>query len=142
MADHLADLLGHDASYFQVESLSGRVIDTDQPASHLLRRRAIIRTSHNGDFVKEESLYPSYRAVNPDGTFQVNTDTFKQNVLGLTRNIMTMQATGEYAAAKGMAEKQGVIRPQVQAILDKLKDTTVDIEPRDVIAQQLEASTN
>jgi hypothetical protein len=33
--------------------------------------------------------------VNPDGTFQVNADTFKQNVLGLTRNIMTIQATGD-----------------------------------------------
>ena len=80
--------------------------------------------------------------MNPDGTFQVNTDTFKQNVLGLTSNIMTMQATGDYAAAKAMAEKLGVIRPPVQAILDTLKDVPVDTEPRYVTAQQLEASTN
>ena len=49
---------------------------------------------------------------------------------------MTMQATGDYAAAKAMAERLGVIRPPVQAMLDKLKDEPVDIEPRDVIAQQ------
>jgi hypothetical protein len=30
----------------------------------------------------------------------------------------------------------------VQAMLDELKDVPVDIEPRHVIAQQLEASTN
>ena len=37
--------------------------------------------------------------------------------------------------------KLGGIRPLVQAILDKLNDAPVDIEPRDVIAQPLEAST-
>ena len=55
---------------------------------------------------------------------------------------MAVQATGDYAAAKAMAEKLGVIGPPVQAILDTLKDVPVDIEPRDVTAQQLEASTN
>jgi hypothetical protein len=31
----------------------------------------------------------------------------------------------------------GVVRPQVQTILDRLKDVPVDIEPRFVTAQQL-----
>jgi len=53
---------------------------------------------------------------------------------------MTMQAVGDYAAGKAMAETLGVIRPPVQAVLDKLKDVPVDIEPRYVTAQQLEAS--
>jgi hypothetical protein len=39
-----------------------------------------------------------------------------------------------------MAEKLGVIRPPVQAILDTLKDVPVDIEPRYVTAQQLESN--
>jgi len=78
--------------------------------------------------------------VNADGTFQVNADTFKQNVIALTRDIMTMQATGDYAAGKAMAEALGVIRPPVQAVLDKLKDVPVDIEPRYVTAQQLETA--
>ena len=78
--------------------------------------------------------------VNADGTFQVNADRFKQNVIDLTREIMTMQAVGDYAAGKAMAETLGVIRPPVQAVLDKLKDVPVDIEPRYVTAQQLEAS--
>jgi len=78
-------------------------------------------------------------SVNADGTFQVNADAFKQNVVDLTRDIMTMQAVGDYGAAKAMIEKLGVIRPPTQAILDKLKDVPVDIEPRYVTAQQLEA---
>jgi len=36
-----------------------------------------------------------------------------------------------------MLEKLGVVRPQVQALLDKLKDVPVDIEPRFVTADQL-----
>jgi hypothetical protein len=75
-----------------------------------------------------------------DGTFQVNADAFKQNVVDLTRDLMTMQATGDYAAAKALADKLAVIRPPVKAVLDKLKDVPVDIEPRYVTAQQLEAA--
>jgi len=40
------------------------------------------------------------------------------------------------------AERLGVIRPLVEAMLDTLKDVPVDIEPRYVTAQQLEASTH
>src|SRR6185503_11853411 len=78
--------------------------------------------------------------VNADGTFQVNADTFKQNVIDLTRDLMTMQAVGDYGAAKAIIDKLGVIRPPTQAILDKLAAVPVDIEPRYVTAQQLEAS--
>jgi hypothetical protein len=79
-------------------------------------------------------------SVNADGTFQVNADRFKQNVIDLTRDLMTMQATGDYAGAKAMIEKLAVNRPPTQAVLDKLKDVPVDIEPRYVTAEQLEAS--
>jgi hypothetical protein len=79
-------------------------------------------------------------SVNADGTFQVNADRFTQNAIDLTRDLMTMQATGDYAAAKAMIETLGVIRPPVQAVLDKLKDVPVDIEPRYITAQELEAS--
>jgi hypothetical protein len=75
--------------------------------------------------------------VAPDGTFAVNAERIRQNVSDLTRDIMTMQAVGDYAAAKQMAEKLAVIRPPVQAILDKLKDVPVDISPRFVTAGEL-----
>jgi hypothetical protein len=75
--------------------------------------------------------------VADDGTFSVQADTIKQNVSDLTRDIMTMQAVGDYAAAKQLIEKMGVVRPEVQVILDRLKDVPVDIEPRFVTAQEL-----
>ena len=75
--------------------------------------------------------------VAQDGTFAVNPERIKQNVLDLTRDLMTMQAVGDYAAAKQMMEKLAVVRPQTQTVLDRLKGVPVDIEPRFVTAEQL-----
>jgi hypothetical protein len=75
--------------------------------------------------------------VAQDGTFAINPERIRQNFTDLTRDLMTMQALGDYAAAKQMMEKLAVIRPQTQAVLDKLKGVPVDIEPRFVTADQL-----
>ncbi len=72
-----------------------------------------------------------------DGTFAVNPGRIKQNVIDLTRDIMTMQAAGDYDAAKQMIEKLAVVRPPVQTVLDRLAGVPVDIEPRFVTAAQL-----
>jgi hypothetical protein len=79
-------------------------------------------------------------SVAHDGTFAVNPERIKQNVVNLTRDLMTMQAVGDYAAAKQMLEKLAVVRPQTQAVLDRLKGVPVDIEPRFVSAEQLRAA--
>jgi hypothetical protein len=80
--------------------------------------------------------------VNADGTFGVDASTIRDNVVGLTREFMTMQATGDYAAAKTMMSTLGVLRPPVKAVLDKLASVPVDIEPRFATAEQLLASSN
>jgi hypothetical protein len=72
-----------------------------------------------------------------DGIATVNAAKIKQNVIDLTRDIMTLQAMGDYAAAKQMLEKLGVVRPAVQGVLDRLKGVPVDIEPRFVTADSL-----
>jgi hypothetical protein len=75
--------------------------------------------------------------VNGDGTFQVDASKIKQNVIDLTRDIMTMQAVGDYAAGKALIEKLAVVRPPVQVVLDRLKEVPVDIAPRFVTAASL-----
>ena len=75
--------------------------------------------------------------VAADGTFAIDASKIKQNVVDLTRDFMTMQATGDYNAAKQMLQTLAVIRPQTQTVLDRLKDVPVDIEPRFVTADQL-----
>jgi hypothetical protein len=80
--------------------------------------------------------------VSSDGTFAVNAARIKQNVIDLTRDIMTLQAVGGYAEAQQMLEKLVNIRPPVQTVLDRLKDVPVDIEPRFVTAEQLVSGEN
>jgi Peptidase family M49 len=75
--------------------------------------------------------------INNDGTFAVNKDRVKEAVAGLTRDIMTLQADGNYAAAKELGEKMGVVRPSVQKALDKLQSIPVDIEPQFATADDL-----
>ena len=53
---------------------------------------------------------------------------------------MTIQAAGDYAKAKALGDRLGVLRPQVQALLDKLTDVPVDIEPRFTAAEALLAT--
>ncbi len=75
--------------------------------------------------------------VNGDGSFSVNKDRIKEGVSGLTRDLMTIQAEGNYAAAKALGEKMGIVRPEVKRALDKLAAIPVDIEPRFVTAEEL-----
>jgi peptidase M49-like protein len=73
----------------------------------------------------------------PDGTFAVDFAKVKDGVAGLTREIMTIQAEGDYAKSKAIGERLGVVRPPVQKALDALKAVPVDIEPRYPTAAQL-----
>ncbi len=73
----------------------------------------------------------------PDGTFAVNRAKIREGVTALTREIMTIQAQGDYAKAKALADRLGVVRPPVQAALDRLTKVPVDIEPRFTAADRL-----
>jgi peptidase M49-like protein len=68
--------------------------------------------------------------VNPDHTFSVDDAKMTDAITSLTREIMTLQAEGSYEKAKELITTLGVVRPQVQAVLDKLTSVPVDIEPR------------
>jgi hypothetical protein len=75
--------------------------------------------------------------VKPDGTFAVNPDRVKEAVAGLTREIMTIQAEGDYPKAKALGDRLGVVRAPVQEALEKMQFIPVDIEPRFTTADQL-----
>jgi Peptidase family M49 len=68
--------------------------------------------------------------VMPGGTFAVNESKIGDAVTALTREIMTLQAEGDYAKAKNLLDRLGVVRPEVQKVLDRLVSVPVDIEPR------------
>ncbi len=75
--------------------------------------------------------------VQADGTFAVNHAKIKDGVAALTREIMTIQAQGDYGKAKAIGDRLGVLRPPVQKALDKLTAVPIDIEPRFVTAERL-----
>jgi hypothetical protein len=76
-------------------------------------------------------------SVAADGTFAIDAARIRDNVRDLTRDIMTLQATGDYAAARRMIDELGVVRPPVRAVLDRLAGVPVDIAPRFVTAEGL-----
>jgi uncharacterized protein YjbJ (UPF0337 family) len=63
------------------------------------------------------------------GLFSIVPAKIKEAVRKLTHDILTLQAEGSYDKVKAMLDKYGVIRPQMQAALDRLKEVPVDIEP-------------
>ncbi len=75
--------------------------------------------------------------VAPDGTFSVDLDKAKAAVRSLTAELMTLQATGNYAQAQKLLASRAVLRPEIQRVLDRLQSVPVDIAPRYVTAEQL-----
>jgi hypothetical protein len=73
-----------------------------------------------------------------DGTFSVDAGRIREAVTALTRDLMTLQAAGNYAKAQAFVERLGVLRPEVKRVLDRLTAVPVDIEPRFPTAEQLE----
>ncbi len=79
-------------------------------------------------------------AINADGTFAVQPEAMKHAVTALTHDIMTLQAEGSYTKAQDLLTRLGVIRPEVQKVLDRLTNVPVDIAPRFVTAESFAQS--
>ena len=75
--------------------------------------------------------------VRPGGTFSVNHERIPAAVEGLTRRLMMIEAHGDYTAAQNVLERLGVIRPEVQRVLDRLQNIPIDIEPNFFTAEAL-----
>jgi peptidase M49-like protein len=78
--------------------------------------------------------------AHPDGTFEVDFSKIKAAVRELDHDLLTVEATGDYAGAKRMLDELGVVRPNMQKALNSLSGIPVDIEPVFVTANQLTAS--
>jgi hypothetical protein len=67
--------------------------------------------------------------VGPDGTFAVDYAVVKDGVRELAHDLLMIEAEGSRARAESMLSRLGVVRPPVQAALDRLKAIPIDIEP-------------
>jgi hypothetical protein len=75
--------------------------------------------------------------ANADGTFSVDIAKMKEAVAGLDHDLLTLEATGDYAGTKKLLSEMMVIRPETQKALDRLKSLPTDIEPQFVTADSL-----
>jgi hypothetical protein len=65
----------------------------------------------------------------PDGTFAVDFVKIQPAVRDLVHDLLTIEATGDYAGAKKMLDELVVLRPVLQQALAKLTDIPTDIAP-------------
>jgi hypothetical protein len=72
-----------------------------------------------------------------DGTFAVSPAKIKEGVAALTREILTLEAEGNYAKAQDLMRRLAVVRPEIQRTMDKLKNIPIDIEPKFTAAERL-----
>ncbi|HEX2492444.1 MAG TPA: hypothetical protein VHK24_01625, partial [Steroidobacter sp.] len=79
--------------------------------------------------------------VDKEGRFSLDLPRTKKAVAGLTHDIMTLQAHGDYAGVRQLLDRMVAIRPEVQRVIDKLSAIPVDIAPMFVTAEELSAAS-
>jgi hypothetical protein len=75
--------------------------------------------------------------ANLDGTFSTDYTKIKGALSDLDRELLTLEATGDYAGAKKMLTELAVFRPVVQKAMERLASIPNDIEPIFVTAGKL-----
>jgi hypothetical protein len=64
-----------------------------------------------------------------DGTFTVDMAKMREGIKSLATELLTLQATGDYARAQRLLAKYGVSNPEIESTTARLKDIPVDITP-------------
>ena len=72
-----------------------------------------------------------------DGTWSVDIAKMRGAVRDLAHELLTVEATGDYAGAKKMLDTLGVIRPDVAETLKRVGNVPVDIKPVFVTADAI-----
>ena len=71
------------------------------------------------------------------GTFSADIPAMERAVRSLVTELVTLQARGSYERAGEILETYGVMKPEIQAAVDRMTDVPVDIRPRYEVKQLL-----
>jgi hypothetical protein len=125
----------------KVDKAIARAMYTTFLASSFRSIRFGINEAHGRGIAIQLNYFLDHSAfvVGADGRFTVDEAKMHAAVTSLTRDIMTLQAEGSYQKAKALIDTLGVVRPQVQQVLDRLTAVPVDIEPTFTTAAALAA---
>ncbi|MGA8154371.1 MAG: hypothetical protein WB952_25735 [Terriglobales bacterium] len=72
-----------------------------------------------------------------DGTYGVDMSKIKPAIVELDHDLLTLEAEGDYAGAKGLLDRLGVIRPELRQTLESLQGIPTDLDPIFVTAEEL-----
>jgi len=70
-------------------------------------------------------------AVTPtaDGTYTMDAAKYREGIKSLATELLTIEATGDFARAQKLLDKYGVSTPEMKSVIAKLSDIPVDINP-------------
>ena len=70
---------------------------------------------------------------NEDGLYSVNMDKMSEAVSSLSELILTLQGNGDYDGVAELVADKGIIKPQLEADLARLKAASI---PVDIVFKQ------
>ncbi len=65
---------------------------------------------------------------NDDGTYYVDIEKMKTASTELTQKILKLQGDGDYETAKNWIETEGIVKPQLQADLERINDAGIPVD--------------
>ncbi len=77
------------------------------------------------NYLSDKGAFVAHR----DGTYSVDFTKVKGAVRDLAHDLLTLEATGDYAGARHMLDTLAVVRPGMQRTIDGLKTIPTDIDP-------------
>jgi len=81
-------------------------------------------------FFKEMGAFERDPATN---TYKINFDKMSAAMNALSERILTLQGDGDYDGVSALVKDKAVIRPELQADLDRLKEKGI---PVDIVFEQ------
>jgi hypothetical protein len=75
--------------------------------------------------------------VSRDGEWEVDIAKMRGAVRDLARDLLTVEATGDYAGAKKMLDTLGVMRPAMEQTIKRAANVPIDIRPVFVTANEI-----
>jgi len=138
MMDHAKEL-GLGGNTLPSDRAAQRQLYTTYLASSFRTLRFGLNDAHGKGMAMQFNFYTDKGGyvAHADGTFSVDMEKMKAAVVELDHDLLTLEATGDYAGAKKMLDELGVVRPPLQRALAGLEDIPTDIEPIFVTAEEL-----
>ena len=99
-----------------------------------------IESAHGGGVAIQLNYYLDKGAVLVDtqGRFSVDVRKIKNAVRDLVRELLLIQAKGDYEGAQKLIQKYRVLNADAATALERLQDVPIDIRPVYPIEQEIE----